>query len=253
MYFKALGIGYSPLFDRLIGEGYTAGEALLPPNAPLTTDNMFNAIMAARYLNVVYSSLLAVLLFVLGTALLDRRLGILAAAVFVLDPYVMWRNHFNYLEPLAGVFGVLTILFYYRAVQDRDEEWQLAVGRLQTLNLQTLSIIRHSSFVIRHRLGCPCRHRLRTVAAHQGAIADLLPAAAGPLAPLPAGQAPGHPDPAGDRPGNLRDLPYLGDPQRGVRQLVRRAGMAVQARQRGHPGLRGSSARAVEGPLSPTT
>jgi 4-amino-4-deoxy-L-arabinose transferase-like glycosyltransferase len=76
---------------------------------------MLNAIAAARNLDAAYGALLAVLMFALGMALLNWRLGLLASALFMLDPYVIWRNHFNYLEPLATLFGLLMIYFYYVA------------------------------------------------------------------------------------------------------------------------------------------
>lgn len=115
VYFDVRGIGRSPLFQRLVAAPYHSGQALLPPDAPLTDDNVLNAILAGRYLSVLYGALSAVALFVLGTALCDRRIGVLAAVLFMLDPYVVRRNHFNMLEPLATLVGLLLALQFYRA------------------------------------------------------------------------------------------------------------------------------------------
>jgi hypothetical protein len=113
--YKAVGVGSSPFFDRLMGGGYVSGEPLLAADAPLTEDNMLRAIEIGRYLNALYGALLTVVIFFLGRALHSWQLGLLGAAVFALDPYVVWRHHFNYLEPLATLLGVLSIFMYFRA------------------------------------------------------------------------------------------------------------------------------------------
>ena len=113
--YRAVGVGNSPFFDRLMGEGYTSGEPLLAADAPLTEDNMLRAVEVGRYLNAFYGALLAVVIFFLGRALLSWQLGLLGAIVFALDPYVVWRHHFNYLEPLATLLGVMSIYMYFRA------------------------------------------------------------------------------------------------------------------------------------------
>jgi hypothetical protein len=117
LYYKLVGVGNGPLFTRLIDGPYTAGEALLPPDVQPGADTMPNAIRLARYLNALYGGILAALVFLLGSLLLNRKLGLFAAALFMLDPYVVWRNHFNYLEGLTIIFGVLALYFYYKAEQ----------------------------------------------------------------------------------------------------------------------------------------
>jgi 4-amino-4-deoxy-L-arabinose transferase-like glycosyltransferase len=113
IYFKALGIGNSPLFDRLIERPIIIGEPLLPPSTPLTGDDVMGAILAGRYLSVFYSAVIAALIFLLGTRFLNRWAGLLSALLFMLDPYVTRRSHFNMLEPLATLFGVAMIYIYY--------------------------------------------------------------------------------------------------------------------------------------------
>lgn len=115
LYYNAVGVGTGPLFNRLIGQGYKSGEALLPTNAQVGGSNMLNAIQLGRYLNAFYAALLAGIVFLLGRTLLNRQLGLLGTALFMLDPYVLWRNHFNYLEPFLTVFGLLSIFMYYQA------------------------------------------------------------------------------------------------------------------------------------------
>ncbi|HUP28379.1 MAG TPA: discoidin domain-containing protein [Chloroflexia bacterium] len=132
-YFNALGVGYGPLFDRLISKPYTAGEPLLAPTTPLTGTSMLDAIVAARYLSAIYGAITAVIIFLLGSALLDWRMGALSAFLFMIDPYTLWRNHFNYLEPLAALFGVLMVFVYYRAqsrVDQRQRNQYLLVAGL---------------------------------------------------------------------------------------------------------------------------
>lgn len=117
LYYKLAGVGDGPLFTRLIGEGYTAGVPLMPADAQLTGDSVQNAIRLGRYLNALYGGILAAIVFLLGSALLNRKVGLLAAALFMLDPYVLWRNHFNYLEGLTTILGVLALYLYYKATQ----------------------------------------------------------------------------------------------------------------------------------------
>lgn len=132
-FYNVLGIGDGPLFDRLIASQYTAGEPLLAAEVPLTGDSMLTAIEAGRYLNAFIAAVLTVLVFLLGKSLLNLQLGALGAVLFALDPYVLWRNHFNYLEPLAAVFGVLCIYMYYLA-----QKQAAGRGRLRYLVLTGL-------------------------------------------------------------------------------------------------------------------
>ena len=113
--YNTFGIGDGSLFDRLMGPHYTAGEPLLQGGIPLTGDSMLTAIEFGRYLNSFYGALLTVLVFLLGRSLLNLQLGLLGSLLFALDPYVLWRNHFNYLEPLVTIFGLLCIYMYYLA------------------------------------------------------------------------------------------------------------------------------------------
>ncbi|HEY0071614.1 MAG TPA: glycosyltransferase family 39 protein [Chloroflexia bacterium] len=124
-FYNVLGIGDGPLFDRLMGPHYTAGEPLLGANVPLTGDSMLTAIEYGRYLNSFYGALLTVLVFLLGRSLLNLQLGMLGSVLFALDPYVLWRNHFNYLEPLATIFGVLCIYMYYLAQKQTTRKARL--------------------------------------------------------------------------------------------------------------------------------
>lgn len=132
-FYNLFGIGDGPLFDRLMGPHYTAGEPLLAADVPLTGDSMLTAIEFGRYLNSLYAAALTVLVFFLGKSLLNLQLGALGALLFALDPYVLWRNHFNYLEPLATVFGVLCIYMYYLAQKQTARN-----GRLRYLVLTGL-------------------------------------------------------------------------------------------------------------------
>ncbi len=125
-YYNTLGIGYGPLFDRLIGKGYTAGEPLIAPSVALTGTSMVDAIMAGRYLTALYGAIISVLIFLLGSRLLDWRLGGLSTLLFMLDPYTVWRNHFNYLEPLTALFGLLMIFVYYAALNKTQQRQRTA-------------------------------------------------------------------------------------------------------------------------------
>jgi 4-amino-4-deoxy-L-arabinose transferase-like glycosyltransferase len=117
LYFKVRDVGQSAFFQRLVDQPYHFAQALLPPTAPLGTDNITNAIAVGRFLPALYGALIAVLLFLLGRAFLSPGAGALAAVLFMVDPYVLRRNHFNMLEPLATLFGILMIYIYYRGLE----------------------------------------------------------------------------------------------------------------------------------------
>ena len=114
-FYNMFGVGDGSLFDRLMGPQYRAGEPLLQADVPLTGDSMLTAVEFGRYLNSFYGAVLSVLVFLLGRSLLNLQAGVLSSLLFTLDPYVLWRNHFNYLEPLVTIFGVLCIYMYYLA------------------------------------------------------------------------------------------------------------------------------------------
>jgi hypothetical protein len=125
VYYKLAGVGEGPLFTRLIGGHYTAGEPLLPADVQVTDDSMPRAIEMGRYLNALYGAVLAAIIFLFGRTLMDTRLGLLAATLFLLDPYVVWRNHFNYLEGLTTIFGMLAIILYYKAEQRVEQRGRI--------------------------------------------------------------------------------------------------------------------------------
>jgi F5/8 type C domain/Dolichyl-phosphate-mannose-protein mannosyltransferase len=115
-YFQWLGVGYSPVFQRIVAAPFDFGKALLPPDTPATDDNMLNSIIAGRYLVAVYVSLLTATVFVLAYALDGICLGLLSAVFMMIDPYMARRNHFNMLEPLTTLLGMLALLAYWQAI-----------------------------------------------------------------------------------------------------------------------------------------
>ncbi len=114
VYFKLLGIGNSVEMHRLVDQPYEIGVPLLPPDAPLTSDNLFNAMIAGRYLAILYGSLITLIVFTLGSSFLGRRMGTMAALLFMIDPYIVRRNHYNMLEPLTALFGLAMLWLYWR-------------------------------------------------------------------------------------------------------------------------------------------
>ncbi|MDQ6693215.1 MAG: discoidin domain-containing protein [Chloroflexota bacterium] len=147
IYFRALGIGSSPLFHRLVDKPYTNGQALLPPDATLSSDNVLNAIIAGRYLSILYGALLGVVIFLFGRVLFGTRAGVAAATIFLIDPYVLALQRFNTIEPLAALLGMLMLYVYYATLREGDLEGkrgrQLLIGLLFGLALlsQELALI----------------------------------------------------------------------------------------------------------------
>ncbi len=140
-WFQMRGVGQGQLFHRLVAQPYHFAEALLPPTAPLESDNVSNAIAVGRFIPALSGALIAVLLFLMGQAFLNRWVGLLGAGLFIFDPYVLRRNHFNMLEPLATLFGVLAIYVFYKAMArpDAGDRRRYLVGTGLLLGVALLS------------------------------------------------------------------------------------------------------------------
>jgi hypothetical protein len=140
-YFKLRGVGESPLMQRLVDSPYHYGEALVPASVPTSSDDVAHAIFEGRTLPAFYGAVIAALVFVLGSLFRSHWTGLFGAALFLLDPYVLRRNHLNMLEPLATLFGMLTIFVYFRALErepGRARRWGL-LGAGALLGLALLS------------------------------------------------------------------------------------------------------------------
>jgi 4-amino-4-deoxy-L-arabinose transferase-like glycosyltransferase len=114
-YFRWAHVGMSPMFEALVNSPQPVGAALVDPEIPISQDDIFNAIMVGRRLVVVYGALVAVGLFLFGAAFGSPMLGVAAAAVSLVDPYMARRNHFNMLEPLTTLCGLLMVAAFYGA------------------------------------------------------------------------------------------------------------------------------------------
>jgi 4-amino-4-deoxy-L-arabinose transferase-like glycosyltransferase len=120
VYFRLSHVGTSPLFETLVNSPLTVGTALVAADEPLSSDNVFNAIMVGRHLVVVYGAVLAVGLLLLGGAFGSTRIGLAAATISLVDPYFVRRNHFNMLDPLTTVFGFVMMAAYYAASNQKS-------------------------------------------------------------------------------------------------------------------------------------
>jgi 4-amino-4-deoxy-L-arabinose transferase-like glycosyltransferase len=140
-YLGLRGVGQSPLMQRLVDSPYHYGEALVSGDVPASADDVAHAIFEGRALPAFYGAAIAALIFVLGSLFRNRWTGLIGAGLFLVDPYVLRRNHYNMLEPLATLFGVLMILVYYRALErepGRARRWGL-LGAGALLGLALLS------------------------------------------------------------------------------------------------------------------
>lgn len=68
--------------------------------------DIFAAVAHARYLNAIFAGLTAALLYWLGQRLHSRKLGLLLALLFILDPFGLRTNRRAMLETLAGLLSL---------------------------------------------------------------------------------------------------------------------------------------------------
>lgn len=71
-----------------------------------TVADIFAAVAHARYLNAIFAGLTAALLYWLGQRLHSRKLGLLLALLFMLDPFGLRTNRRAMLETLAGLLSL---------------------------------------------------------------------------------------------------------------------------------------------------
>ena len=123
---------HPPLFFFLEG----AYMKLLPP-----TGDLIHQIYDLRYVNVVLAGLTAVVLFGLGRRLAGWSAGVLTAAIFALEPFVIKMNSRNYLDTAAMLWVVLGYYVLFSAMNDEKKRLPLrrvlAVGALFGLALLT--------------------------------------------------------------------------------------------------------------------
>lgn len=121
--------------------------------------DLFHALYAARFLNVVIAALTAAGIVVLGSRLWDAKAGVLMSALYVLDPFIQRGTRRNMLEPLAGLFLLVTVLLILRYVDVRRRRWLIAAGVSAGLALLSKEI---AFFVLAVPFGLAVFERFRT-------------------------------------------------------------------------------------------
>ncbi|MCL7452531.1 MAG: glycosyltransferase family 39 protein [Anaerolineae bacterium] len=98
--------------------------------APLyAAGDIFALVYHARILNALLAGTTAVLLYFLGRHLRNSSLGLLLAALFLLDPFGLRTNRRAMLETMAALLALLSmVLFLARAASPRRSSWPWAVG-----------------------------------------------------------------------------------------------------------------------------
>ena len=104
----ARGRGLTDLFGALFfwhPPLYMLVEALFLKLRGLEFGDPLVAVLALRQINVVYSALTAICLYLLGRRLHSERAGLLMAALFIIDPYIQRINRRNMLEDPGDAAG----------------------------------------------------------------------------------------------------------------------------------------------------
>ena len=137
-----------PPFYFLIEAVYWKATGLLglDTNPQLyTITNIFEDVYHARGLNVLVAALTAVLFFVLGSRLKNRRLGVLLAVIFLLDPFGLRTNRRAMLETLAGFLTLagmgVFLLEVARARGGFNPRRAVAAGGLLGLGMLTKDLV----------------------------------------------------------------------------------------------------------------
>ena len=109
---------------------------------PLTT------LLAVRNVNIFFSALTAMLIVLFGRKLHSRTVGVVAATIFILDPYVQRINRRNMLETVV-IFFVLLGLYLFFTRQPRLTKWQcIGSGIAFGLALLTKEVVLPEIFVL---------------------------------------------------------------------------------------------------------
>ncbi len=113
---------------------------LFPP-----TGDLVHQIYDVRYLNSALAAVTAVVLFGIGRRLAGWSVGIVAAAIFAIEPYIIKMNSRNYLDTAAMVWVALGYYVLFSAITEEKRRlplWScLAAGFLFGLGLLTKDMI----------------------------------------------------------------------------------------------------------------
>ena len=90
--------------------------------------HVVDQVVRARYLNAVLAVITAVVLFALGRRLAGRTLGIVAAALFIVDPFVLRQNNLVFIETATMMWLVVGLLLLVRVIQGAASRPRLEVA-----------------------------------------------------------------------------------------------------------------------------
>jgi 4-amino-4-deoxy-L-arabinose transferase-like glycosyltransferase len=93
--------------------GYMAIEAVYIKLTGLTSADPLAALFSVRNLNIFFSAITAVLLMLFGRKLYNYAAGLAAAALFIMDPYVVRINRRSMLETLAMLCVLFGIYIFF--------------------------------------------------------------------------------------------------------------------------------------------
>jgi hypothetical protein len=102
---------------------YMLVEATYIKLVGLTNADSLAALLSVRYLNIFFSAITAALLMLFGCKLHSYKAGLIAVALFLMDPYVQRINRRGMLETLAMLF-VLLGLYIFFTHRPRLTKWQ---------------------------------------------------------------------------------------------------------------------------------
>jgi 4-amino-4-deoxy-L-arabinose transferase-like glycosyltransferase len=128
--------------------------------AGISTADPIEALESVRYLNVFFSALTAVLIMLLGRKLYSNTAGLVAVALFIMDPYVERINRRSMLETLAMLL-VLIGLYIFFTRRPQLTKWQrlgagvafgLAMLTKEAMVLELLALIAYVLWARRSQL-----------------------------------------------------------------------------------------------------
>lgn len=99
-----------------------------PAAQAYTPGNIFAAVYHARYLNAVFAGITAVLLFLIGRRLRGVYLGLLLAALFILDPFGVRTNRRAMLETMAALLSLAGMALLLVEKSDHKANLSQAIG-----------------------------------------------------------------------------------------------------------------------------
>lgn len=135
-------------------------------NFPFLTEMLFsiglawNSVPAAKLVHWVYAMLGALACFWAGRRWVSRTAGLLAAALFLAAPIVVWEAGIAYIDLASTVYAALAVFAFLRWQEERTNGWLLMAGLMAGFAAGTkMTMVATSGLLVLWAVGCAVSRR----------------------------------------------------------------------------------------------